>query len=150
MAEEQTTTAQPTINPTIPKIGDYFVRGGKLYIWEIKGANTGTGLLDQGWKEYTFAEVGLFVPANVAKVGGKNMVAAPSGIVPDAFGYTLEDQREDTAFETELNKSQGKIDLKTFGNVSRPENNLYKQTNINNFPNVSTKPDDSQICLRRD
>lgn len=85
MAEEQSPSAQPTQNPLAYKPGDYFISGGKTYVYKSDDFNFGTGQLNYSWQEQPFS----FTPE-----GGKQLVKPPTGLIAAATGYDFQTQAE--------------------------------------------------------
>lgn len=116
MSEEQTPSAQPTQNVRISNPGDYFYRGGKLYVFELKLGAGGDGVnLEKTWVDKGFV---LATPNELGKVGAKTMVPPVSGISGAAEGYDIVTQVEDNIYEQ--NYGRGSISLRNYAPVARP------------------------------
>ena len=113
MAEEQSPQAQPSAKlDSIYRPGDYFVTGGKTYVWKLRPVN----INDPTWKPFTYGFVEQ--PLNFKPEGGTRIVQPPEGIVGVAVGYDLETQAENKAGDQRA--ASGRINLKTFAPVGRP------------------------------
>jgi hypothetical protein len=106
MAEEQSPSAQPTQNPLAYNPGDYFISGGKTYVYKTDDFNFGTGQLNYTWQEQPFS----FKPE-----GGKQLVAPPTGLIAAATGYDFQTQAEN-----EIGDLGNKVNIRSFAPVSRP------------------------------
>ncbi len=113
MAEEQSPQAQPSAKlDSIYRPGDYFVTGGKTYVWKIRPVD----INDPTWKPFTFGFVEQ--PLNFKPEGGTQIVQPPEGIVGVAVGYDLNTQAENKA--SDQRAKSGRINLKTLPSVARP------------------------------
>tara|TARA_B100000902_G_scaffold205171_1_gene195619 strand:+ start:744 stop:1976 length:1233 start_codon:yes stop_codon:yes gene_type:complete len=112
MAEEQSPSAQPTQKPQTYKPGDYYVTGGKTYVWGPRPVD----INDPTWSAGSFGFVPQ--PLNFKPQGGRQIVQPPEGVVGIALGYDLDTQRENKAGDARARA--GLINLKTLPSVARP------------------------------
>jgi len=124
MAEEQSPQAQPSTNAQAWKVGDYFMRAGKIYVYEITGYKT-----IEGKPQLTFEWVDKGLGLDPSKFGGKKLVTPPTGLIADATGYTLEQQQadQDIIDASNAKTSKYKISLGSMKPVGRPtEGSAYR------------------------
>jgi len=95
MAEEQSPSAKPTQNPLAYNPGDFFVSGGKTYVYKTDGLDYSTGQVSFSWQE---------VPFSFNPEGGKQLVLPPTGPIAAATGYDYETQAENAASEKRAGK----------------------------------------------
>lgn len=108
MAEEQSPSAKPTQNPLAYNPGDFFVSGGKTYVYKTDGLDFSTGQVSFSWQE---------VPFSFNPEGGKQLVLPPTGLIAAATGYDYETQAENTLGD---NNASNIPYLKRFADASRP------------------------------
>ena len=110
MAEEQSPSAKPTENSLIYKPGDYFLEGGKTYIYE-----SDLGISEDGFRlQYKFVEqpLGTLIPET-----GKRLVTPPTGVIAEATGYDFETRTENQLSEQKAGTIPG---IKPLADAARP------------------------------
>ena len=108
MAEEQSPSAKPTQNPLAYNPGDFFVSGGKTYLYKADDFNFDTKALTYSWQE---------VPFSFKPEGGKQVVLPPTGPIAAATGYDYATQAANTVGD---NNASNIPYLNRFADASRP------------------------------
>jgi hypothetical protein len=113
MAEEQSPQAKPTQKETTTyKAGDYYITGGKTYVWGPRPVD----ISDPTWKVGSFGFIEQ--PLNFTPTGGTRRVDPPEGITGLMLGYDLETQAENKAGDQRA--SSGRINLGSLQPAARP------------------------------